>query len=99
MKGLMECTFGLLFGISPSSFLDMPWGPDYDPLSFPYSIILPGFTTYYHFITYMEVPSDHYLPRLLLDTQFASQYGAIHDIYGAFSGRTGLTTGRLVEAC
>jgi hypothetical protein len=89
MRGLMECTFGLLYGISLGSFLGMPWGPDYSPLSFPYNIILTGFTTYYHFITYMGVPSDHYLPLILYFPLFASIYGAIHDIYEAFRGELG----------
>lgn len=89
MKGLVECTFGLLFRISLRAFLGMPWGPDYDPLSFPYSSILPGFTTYYHFITYQGVTLV--LIRGFFENipSFASYYGAIHGIYEAFRGELG----------
>jgi hypothetical protein len=89
MKGLVEYTFGLLSGILPSSSWLMSWGPDYSPLSFPYNIILTGFTTYYHFITYMGVPLV--LTRGFFENipSFASYYGAIHDIYEAFRGELG----------
>jgi hypothetical protein len=89
MKGLVEYTVGLLFRILPSASWLMSWGPDYDPLSFPCSSILTGFTTYYHFITYKGVPSELYLPIVLYFPLFASQDGAIHDIYEAFRGELG----------